>query len=118
MGTFKVALEVSDHSRQRYVSIDALIDTGATYTNIPESVLDSLGVERKEVRRFRLADERVVQYSIGETLLRLEGREFTAPVVFAPDDTAPLVGMTTLEVFGLGVDPAEERLVQVDALGR
>ncbi len=53
---------------------------------------------------------------MGETLLRLEGREFTAVVVFAPDDASPMVGMTTLEIFGLRVDPIEKELVPVIAL--
>ena len=118
MGTFTVTLGVADRFREQYVTLEALVDTGATYTAVPEGLLDGLGIEREEVRRFRIADNRVVEYAMGETRLRLEGRELTAPVIFAPNDATPLVGMTTLEILGLGVDPIEEKLVPVIALGR
>jgi clan AA aspartic protease len=118
MGTFNVELGVADRFRERYVTVDALVDTGATYTALPESILENLRIEREETRRFRLGDNRTIEYSVGETRLRLEGREFTAVVIFAPDEASPLVGMTTLEMFGLGVDPVEEKLVPVMALGR
>jgi clan AA aspartic protease len=118
MSTFHVTLGMADRFREQYVAVSALVDTGATYTAVPESLLDGLGIEREEIRRFRIADNRVVEYPMGETRLRLEGREFTAPVIFAPDDATPLVGMTTLEILGLGVDPVEEKLVPVIALGR
>jgi clan AA aspartic protease len=118
MGTFKVALEVADRFREQYLTLEALADTGATYTAVPESLLDGLGIQREETRGFRIADNSVVEFPMGETRLRLEGREFTAPVIFAPDAATPLVGMTTLEILGLGVDPVEEKLVPVIALGR
>ena len=118
MGTFNVTLGVADRFREQYVTVDALVDTGATYTAVPENILDGLGIAREETRRFRLADNRTIEYSMGETRLRLEGREFTAPVIFAPDEATPLVGMTTLEILGLGVDPIEQKLVPVIALGR
>lgn len=118
MSTFTVNLGIADRLRERYVTVDALVDTGATYTSLPASILADLGIEQIEVRRFRLADNRVVEYPMGEARLRLDSREFTAPVIFASDDGPSLVGMTTLEVFGLGVDPIEEKLVPVIALGR
>ena len=116
MSTFTVTLGVADRFREHYVNVDALVDTGSTYTSLPESLLDDLGIDRTEIRRFELGDNRVVEYSVGETRLRLESREFTAVVIFAPNDASPLVGMTTLEMFGLGVDPIEEKLVPVIAL--
>ena len=118
MSTFTVNLGIADRRRERYVTVDALVDTGATYTSLPSSILADLGIEQKEVRRFRIADNRVVEFPVGEALLRLEDREFTAVVIFASDAATPLVGMKTLEMFGLGVDPIEERLVPVIALGR
>jgi len=118
MGTFNVTLEIADRFREQYVALNALVDTGATYTALPESLLDGLGIERQETRRFRIADNRAVEYEMGETRIRLEGNEFTAPVIFAPDEAMPLAGMTTLEILGLGVDPVEQKLVPVIALGR
>ena len=118
MGTFNVTVEVADRFREQYVALEALVDTGATYTALPGSLLDGLGIGREEIRQFRVADNRVVEFPMGETRVRLEGRELTVPVIFAPDDALPLLGMTTLEILGLGVDPVEQRLVPVIALGR
>ncbi len=118
MGTFYVTIQVSDRFRERYAHIDALVDTGSSYSSLPESLLDELGIERDETRQFELADNRIVEYPLGETRIRIENREKTVPVMFAPDDTMPLVGATTLEILGLGIDPLAETLVPVNALGR
>lgn len=116
MGTFYVTIQVADRFRERYVNVDAMVDTGSTYTSLPESVLDALGIEREETDVFELADNRLVEYDMGETRVRLEGRELTVPVVFAPDDATPTVGKITLAILGLGVDPVEQKLVRVTAL--
>lgn len=116
MGTFYVTIQVADRFRERYVNIDAMVDTGSTYTSLPESVLNDLGIEREESDLFELADNRLVEYAMGETRVRLEGRELTVPVLFAADDATPLVGATTLEILRLGIDPVAERLVPVNGL--
>ncbi len=116
MGTFYVTLMVADRFRERYVHVDALVDTGSTFTSLPESLLDDLGIERENTGRFELADNRVVEYPIGETRLRLENQEGTVRVMFAPDDEIPLIGATTLEILMLGIDPVAEKLVPVIAL--
>ena len=116
MGIFYVTIRVADRFRERYVNVDAMIDTGSTYTSLPESLLEDLGIEREETDVFELADNRLVEYDIGETRIRLEGREFTVPVIFALDAATPLVGMTTLEILRLGIDPVAETLVPVNGL--
>ena len=116
MGTFYVTIQVADRFRERYAHIDALVDTGSTYTSLPEGLLDELGIERDEVRQFELADNRIVEYPLGETRVRINDREKTVPVIFAPGDATPLVGATTLEILGLGIDPIAEELVPVIAL--
>ena len=116
MGTFYVTIQVADRFRERYVNVDAMIDTGSTYTSLPESLLEDLGIEREETDVFELADNRLVEYDIGDIRLLLENREHYVPVIFAPDDTTPLVGMTTLEILRLGIDPVAEKLVPVNGL--
>ncbi len=116
MGTFEIPLEVGDLAGQQFVAVEALVDTGSTYTVIPSSVLAGLGVPVLERHPFELADERVVEFDIGEARVRLAGRERTVVVVFAPDDSTALVGATTLELFSLGVDPVGQRLIPVPGL--
>ena len=65
---------------------------------------------------FRLADQRVEEYDVGETRMRLDGRERAVLVVFGPEGANALLGAATLELFHLGVDPIGQRLVPVQGL--
>ena len=116
MGTFTVTFQVGNLAGQQFIEVEALVDTGATYTSIPESTLARLGVEKRESRTFELADDRVVEYPVGYASMRLEERDIIALVVFAPEGTAPLLGATTLDTASLAVDPIHQRLVPVPAL--
>ena len=116
MGTFTVSIQVGDLGGQQFVDVEALVDTGATYTSIPGDILSQLGIEVRESRTFELADDRVVEYPVGYASIRLEEREIIALVVFALEGTGPLLGATALETAGFGVDPIHRRLVPVPAL--
>ncbi len=116
MGTFTVALQVGDLAGRQFVEVEALVDTGSTYTSIPGNILAQLGIESTGTRSFGLADERVVEYPIGYASIRLEENEIIALVVFASEGSASLLGATTLETAGLAVDPFHQRLIPVPAL--
>jgi len=83
---------------------------------LPGGLLRGLGIEVIESVSFKLADERVVEYDVGEARIRLDGRERTTLIVFGPDDAAPLLGATSLELFNLGVDPLGQILIPVTGL--
>ncbi len=116
MGTFTVEVQVSDLSGRGSVEVDALVDTGATYTALPINLMAQFGVEQEDVRQFELADNQIVDYPVGQARIRIDGTELIVLVVFSPENTAPLLGATTLEIFGLGVDPVGQNLVPVTAL--
>lgn len=110
LGTFTVEIEVGNPTHEEFVAVEALVDTGAIYTMLPEDLLDRLGVARLETDIFELADDSLVEYWIGSATVRIEGRALPVPVVFARRDNTPLVGATTLEIFRLVADPVNERL--------
>ena len=116
MGTFSVQIQVGDLEGVRSVQVEALVDTGASDTVLPQDILRELGITTLDQFTYSLADGRVVEYDVGEARLRLEGRERTTQVVFGPEGVTPLLGATTLQVFHLGVDPIAERLVPVQGL--
>ncbi|MBI4199581.1 MAG: clan AA aspartic protease [Chloroflexi bacterium] len=116
MGTFTVRIEVGDPAARRFVQVEALVDTGATHTVLSRGMLLTLGVEPVEQVAFQLADERVVEYQVGEARIRLDGRERTTVVVFGPEGATALLGATTLELFNMAVDPVRRRLVSVPGL--
>ena len=116
MGTFNVSLQVGDLESCQFVDVEALVDTGASHTTLPQDILYHLGVGSVEKVSFELADGRVVEYDVGEARLRLDNRERTTLVVFGPQGSSPLLGATTLQLFNLAVDSTRERLVTVPGL--
>lgn len=116
MGTFSVSIHLRNEVTSEFVQVEALVDTGATYTMLPADLLETLGVEAIGQRDFELADNRRVRYDVGEAKMRLNGDELTVLVVFAPEATATLLDATALELFGLAVDPVNQRLISVPAL--
>ncbi len=116
MGTFRVAMEIGDPQGQRFEPVEALVDTGATYTVAPRSLLERLGVKPHTRAPFRLADERQVEYDIGRTWVRVEGQAEIVLIVFGEEGADPLVGAFTLEAFRLAVDSVSQTLVPVPGL--
>ena len=116
MGTFAVQIEVSKPYGSEFVSVDALVDTGATYTVLPSDILAEVGVAAEENRNFELADSRVVELPLGYAAIRIADKRDIAPVVFGPEGVSPLLGATALEISGLAVDPILQLLVPVNAL--
>ncbi|MFQ5879991.1 MAG: retroviral-like aspartic protease family protein [Dehalococcoidia bacterium] len=116
MGTFRVAIEIGDPQGSRFESLEALVDTGASYTWVPASVLRGLGVGPSFRFPFLLANGRRIEREMAETRVRLDGRERTTLVVFGDEGTQPLLGAYTLEGFGLAPDPVNRRLIPVPGL--
>ena len=116
MGAFSATFEIANLAGERFVEITALADTGSTYTTIPANTLVQLGVTVEGRRRFELADNSLVEYPVGQVRMQLEGQELVVLAVFAPDDADPLLGVTALEIFGLGIDPISQRLMPFPAL--
>ena len=115
MGTFTVQLEVADPQGRNYETVEVMVDFGATWTVLPASILERLGVVAHSARRFVLADGSLVERGFGRTWMRLDGREEISPVVFWDEGAQPLLGAVTLEIFSLGIDPVNGRLIPVDA---
>ena len=116
MGTFRIEMGIGDPQGLRYEYVEALVDSGSTYNILPASLLRRLGVQARRSRTFRLADGRRIQRELGQTWVRINGEEYIAPAVFGDEDTQPLLGAVTLEIFQLGIDPVGMRLIPVDGL--
>ena len=84
MGVFSVQLGVRHSKGHEFVAVEAMVDTGSSYTVLGEDLLSDLGIRPLERRQFQMGDDRMVEYDVGEARLRLEGRELTSPVVFGP----------------------------------
>lgn len=113
MGSFRYRVEIGDPHRQLFESLDALVDTGATYTWIPRPVLEKLGISPAFKRDFLLADGRIIQRDVAQVVARIDGQSLYTLCIFGDEGSEPLLGVVTLEEFGLGVDPVNRRLIPV-----
>ena len=116
MGTFSCPIEVIAADGSRSETVDALVDTGATYTCLPATLLNRLGVAPRRQIQSELADGSIVDDAIGEARIRLEGIEMTTIVVFVGEGAPTLLGAYTLEGALLVVDPVRQRLAPTHAL--
>ncbi len=113
MGIFTYVFDVGDPQGQRFESVEAMVDTGSTFTVLPAIQLKRLGVPIQRRLSFEIADGSELELDVGETLVRLAGQKITTTVVFAEEGTPALLGAVALETALLAVDPVRQTLVPV-----
>ncbi len=96
--------------------MDALVDTGATMTAAPASVLHELGVAPTMRKRFQFAQGEIRAMDIGHTWVRFGGEEIVTQVLFNDEGTPALLGALALEGAYMRVDPVAQRLIPVPGL--
>ena len=116
MGTFSVPISIGDPQGENWIEFDALVDTGASVTSVPGSILRALGVKPAVQQRFRFTQGEVKRMDMGRARISVAGRETGTLVVFNDEGTLPLLGALALEALFLGVDPVRRQLVPVDGL--
>ena len=104
MGVFYQTVKVGNPAGGDFVEIDAMVDTGATDSMFPESLLAELHLQPLESQTYLVADGRMVELPYGQAVIEINGRARVCAVIFGPGDEA-LLGATTLEVFKLLADP-------------
>lgn len=116
MGTFRVTIEIGDPKGERWERVEALMDTGATYTVIPASLMRRLDIRPHVRAPFLLGDGRQVEREIGRTWVRVNSLSELVLVVFGDEDGEALLGAHTLESLRLAADPVGRRLIPVPGL--
>lgn len=94
------------------VSLEMIVDTGATLVALPEAIVRRLALARSYKRESRLADGTTIDSWVvsGATIL-LDGRKCTVDCVVVPDGSPALLGQIPLEQMDLLVDCFRRRLV-------
>jgi len=86
------------------------VDTGSTFSIIPENFGEELGVQKAPWReKVSLADGGVREFDVGFIHLEVLGRDTVAKVLLSEVDE-PALGVETLETLGLRVDPVVGRV--------
>jgi clan AA aspartic protease len=105
MGITVLTIEVANPAAiERRAEVEFLVDSGAIYSFVPRSVLESLGIEPHGRERFRLADGSMIERDRGDAVFLYGVRRGAAPVIFAEPGDAALLGAVTLESLGLVLD--------------
>jgi predicted aspartyl protease len=116
MTTFQVPIQIGDTAGRRFEEVEAIVDTGSTFTAAPRELLERLGIRPTRRHRFRIASGEVVESDVGDAMVRLLGIQGPTPVIFNEPGEPVLLGAVTLEQFLLGVDPVAQRLIPVEGL--
>lgn len=111
MGVFTVPMLVLNSDGQSLRSVEATVDTGASYTVLPSDMLRELEIVPEFEDTFELGDGRSIQQEVGFARIVVAGKSVVTPVVFADNDVSPLLGAVTLQILSLAVDPRGEQLV-------
>lgn len=97
-------------SKGKKVTASFLIDSGATYSLLAKKDWKALGLTPKRTAIFTLADGTKVERGISECHLSLPQGEGHTPVILGETGDEPLLGVVTLEILGLVLNPFSRTL--------
>ena len=107
----KVNIGVGDPHGEWFEDLEVTVNADRTFTEVPRELLQRKGVPVKRQVRARLADGSSIQVDVGWTVIRLEGQEFSTPVIFAEEGQPSLLGRVSMAEAILAVDPQSGELV-------
>ena len=118
MGIFYARVSVGSLDGSSAHETDALVDTGATDSAFPATLLSELGIQPDQPATYVTADgsEVACEYGYARFTIALDDAQSVsgvAPVAFWPDESAQCIGATTLQYLRLVVDMPNEKLVHV-----
>lgn len=97
-------------ARGKRAQVRLLVDSGAIYTLLAASAWRGIGLKAKRTQSFVLADGTEIQRKVSECHIRLPQGEGHTPVILGEPGDEPLLGVVTLEILGLVLDPFRRRL--------
>jgi clan AA aspartic protease len=92
------------------VEIEALVDTGATFTKISRSHAEKVGIEPKYETEVELADGGLVSRKLGLSDIQIADVRRPVLVAVGSDGEKPVLGYATLENLGFKVNPITRQL--------
>jgi len=110
VGLTYVRIRVSREASTPTHTIRVLVDTGATYTMLPRTLLMEFGIVPSETERVRLGDGRLVEWGLGQAYVRYKQYETPTWVLFGENRSLSVLGALTLEELRLHVDPRSRTL--------
>ncbi len=87
-----------------------LVDSGASYSLLAEDDWQAIGLKPKRTVTFTLADGTKIERAISECHITLAQGEAHTPVILGQAGDEPLLGVVTLEILGLVLNPFNRTL--------
>ena len=115
MGLVFVDAEVEGRPGKRQ-QVRFLVDSGASYSVLPQRVWRNIGLKPKRSMVFTLADGTELHRKVSECLVRFEDHEGHSPVVLGEGADEALLGIVTLETLGLVLNPFDRTLRPMRAM--
>jgi len=109
MGITYVEGRVKGPSKREEV-VKFLVDSGATYSVLPNKVWKAVGLKAKRKVSFSLADGTSVERDVSEAYIVMPQGEAHTPVVLGEEGDEALLGVVTLEILGLVFNPFDRSL--------
>jgi clan AA aspartic protease len=111
MGLTFVKVKVGNPANgHRVEEVQCLVDSGPIYSLIPGETLRQLAIEPHSTREFVLANGDVIHRRLATATFEYEGRRGDSMVIVGEPGDDALLGATTLEGFGLVLDPFRREL--------
>ena len=109
MGHVRVNVRIGNVDLSKVVEVKALIDIGAALTAILRSLANELGLSITGKSRAE-TDADVIELERSRAWVEIESRGEVVPVLISDVIDKVLIGVTTLEVLELEIDPLTGRL--------
>jgi aspartyl protease family protein len=117
MGTFSAKLRVwNPASPSRVEEMDVIVDTGAAYSWVSRTKLESMGVLPVRKMQFRTIEGHTIERDLAPVFVATNGFTGGDNVVMAEAGDMEVLGSHTLETLGVTVDPVNKKLVPTVAL--
>jgi aspartyl protease family protein len=115
VGRVFVDVEVSNPKKPLRASVRALVDTGVTYTVLPEELFRKLELEGLVFVKVKtgVGVEDLLETEIPVKVL---GGERASPALVNGEVDTPLIGVMTPEILGLKIDPTTGRIEELPLL--
>ena len=111
MGLVYVKMKVRKSKRsKRFIEQDFLVDSGATFTVVPATVLKRLGIEPDDTQDFVLANGQRITRKLSDAYFELGEKGGYSKVIFGQRTDSRLLGILTLGILGLVLDPLKREL--------
>jgi clan AA aspartic protease len=111
MGLTYVKVRVGNPATgDRSEEVACLVDSGAVSSLIPRRVLRKLGIKPHSTREFVFANGEVVRRRLATATFEDQSKRGDSMVIVGEPGDDPLLGATTIEGFGLVLDPFRREL--------